>query len=76
MAYVNKLLGINLNENTMTAQDEASIEERLIKIESKLISIDRIHRQNRKTVKGVLIATGIITFCILTAWIIWLFTNS
>ena len=75
MAYVNKLLGINLNENTMTAQEKVSIDERLRMIESHLLSIDRIHRKNRRTVKGVLYATGIITICILTTWIIWMLTN-
>jgi len=76
MAFVNKLLGINLNENTMTSQEKVSIEERLRKIESHLLSIDRIHRKNRRTVTGVLYATGIITICILSTWIIWMITNS
>ena len=76
MAYVNRLLGINLNENTMTAQEKVSVEDRLRKIESHLLSIDRTHRKNRRTVKGVLYATGIMTICILTAWIIWMLTNS
>jgi len=75
MAFVNKLLGINLNENTMTSQEKVSIEERLRTIESHLLSIDRIHKKNRKTVKGVLYATGIITICILSTWIIWMLTN-
>ena len=61
MAYVKKLLGININENNMTEQEKVSIEERLMKIESHLVSIDRIHRKNRRTIKGVLYATGIIT---------------
>ncbi len=75
MAYVNKLLGINLNEKTMSAREKVSIDERLQKIESHLLSIDRIHRKNRRTVIGVLYATGIITVCILTAWIIWMLIN-
>lgn len=75
MAYVKKILGINLNENAMTPQEKVNIEERLGKIETHLSSIDRIHRRNRKTIKGVLYATGIITICILAAWIIWLIVN-
>ena len=75
MAYVNKLLGINLNETNMEAQENINIEERLRKLESHLSSIDRTHRNNRKTVKGVLIATGIITICVIIGWIIWIFTN-
>jgi transcriptional regulator with XRE-family HTH domain len=75
MAYVEKLLGININENSMTEQEKVSIEERLMKIESHLISIDRIHRKNRRTINGVLYATGIITFSILVIWIIWMMVN-
>ena len=76
MAYVKKLLGINLNETAMTSEEQVNIEERLKKIESHLASIDRIHRRNRKTVKGVLYATGILAFCVLSAWIIWMIINS
>jgi hypothetical protein len=54
MACVNKLLGINLNEKTMSAQEKVSIDERLRKIESHLLSLDRIQRKNKRTVKGVL----------------------
>jgi len=75
MAYVKKLLGININENNMTEQEKVSIEERLMKIESHLVSIDRIHRKNRRTIKGVLYATGIITISILAIWIIWMIAN-
>ena len=72
ITFINKLLGIDLNDNTMTTQEEVNIEERLKKIESHLLSIDRTHRMNRRTIKGVLFATGIITFCILAIWIIWM----
>lgn len=74
--FINRLLGINLNEHAMTAQEKADIEERLRKIESHLMSIDRTHRKNRKTLRGVLYATGIISICILTAWVIWMLTNA
>ena len=76
LTFINRLLGINLNENTMTAQEKVNIEERLRTIESHLLSIDRTHRKNRKTVRGVLYATGVITICILAAWIIWILTHS
>ena len=76
MKFINRLLGINFNDYTMTTQEEINVEERLRKIESHLLSIDRIHRKNRKTVKGVLYATGIITLSILAAWIIWLLVNN
>jgi len=75
MTFINKLFGINFNQNTMTEQEKVNVEERLRKIESHLLSIDRVHKQNRKTVKGVLFATGIITFSILAIWIIWLLIN-
>jgi len=75
MTFINKLLGINFNQNTMTEQEKVNVEERLRKIESHLLSIDRVHKHNRKTVKGVLFATGIITFSILAIWIIWLLIN-
>jgi len=76
LTFINRLLGINLNNQVMTTQEIASIEERLKKIESHLLSIDRTHKRNRKTVRGVLYATGILTIGILTAWIIWLLTNT
>jgi len=76
LIFMNRLLGINLNDQTMNTQEHAIIEERLKKIESHLMSIDRTHKRNRKTVRGVLYATGIITLGILTAWIIWLFSNT
>lgn len=75
MAYVKKLLGININENNMTEQEKVNIEERLMKIETHLLSIDRIHHKNRRTIKGVLYATGIITISILAIWIIWMMAN-
>ena len=75
MAYVKKLLGINITENDMTEQEKVSFEERLMKIESHLVSIDRIHQKNRRTIKGVLYATGIITISILAVWIIWMIAN-
>ena len=76
LTFINRLLGINLKENTMTAQEKVNIEERLRTIESHLLSIDRTHRKNRKRVRGVLYATGVITICILAAWIIWILTHS
>ena len=76
LTFINRLLGINLNENTMTPQEKVNIEERLRTIESHLLSIDRTHRKNRKTVRGVLYATGVITICILAAWVIWILTHS
>ena len=75
MTFINKLLGVNLKDNIMTTQEKVNIEERLKKIELHLLSIDRTHRNNRRTVKGVLIATGIITISILAIWIIWMFMN-
>lgn len=45
-------------------------------IESHLLSIDRTHKRNRKTVRGVLYATGILSISIITAWIIWMLTNT
>jgi hypothetical protein len=56
----------------MTEQEKVNIEDRLRKLESHLSSIDRTHRNNRRTVKGVLYATGIMLICILIAWIIWM----
>ena len=70
-----KILGMNLNEDSMTKQDQISLEQRLLKIESHLLSIDRTYRRNRKMVKGILIATGIISISILAAWIIWMIIN-
>ena len=75
LTFINRLLGINLNIEAMNTQEHAIIEERLRKIESHLMSIDRTYKRNRKAVKGVLIATGIIASCILIAWIIWMLTN-
>jgi len=75
MTFMNKLLGVDLKDNIMTAQEKINIEERLKKIELHLVSIDRTHRNNRKTVKGVLIATGIITLSILAIWFIWFLMN-
>ena len=75
MAFINRLLGMNLNENNMTTQERISIEQRLLKIESHLLSIDRTYRRNRKMFKGVLIATGLISISILATWIIWMITS-
>ena len=75
MAYFNRLLGINIKETAMTTQEQVNIEERLRNIEAHLLSIDRIHRKNRRTVIGVLYATGILAICILSAWIIWMIIN-
>ena len=75
MAYVRRLLGIDINDDVMTDQGTLNIEDRLRKIESHLSSIDRIHKRNRKTVKAVLYAAGTMTICILVIWIIWLLTN-
>lgn len=74
MTFISELLGIDLNDKTMTTQDKVHIEERLQKIESHLLSIDRTYRKNRRTLRGVLYATGIIAFGILTYWIIWMLT--
>ena len=71
MTFINKLLGVNLNDNTMTKTENVNIEERLKKIESHLLSLNRSRRKNQRVVKGVLMATGIITFSILAIWIIW-----
>ena len=76
MTFINKLLGVNLNDNTMTKTENVNIEERLKKIESHLLSIDRSRRKNQRVVKGVLLATGIITFSILAIWIIWMLMNN
>jgi len=75
LTFINRILGINLNNQAMTTQEKENIEERLRKIESHLLSIDRTHKRNRKTVKGVLYATGVLSIGILTAWIIWMLTN-
>jgi transcriptional regulator with XRE-family HTH domain len=72
MTFISELLGINLNDDTMTAQDKVHIEERLQKIESHLLSIDRTYRKNRRTLKGVLIATAIMVFGILAYLGIWM----
>jgi len=74
--FISRFLGINLNDNTMTTLEELNVEERLKKIESHLLSIDRIHKKNRRTLKGVLYATGIITISVLIIWIIWILINS
>jgi transcriptional regulator with XRE-family HTH domain len=76
MAFINRLLGIDLKDNIMTTQEKIDIEARLKHIESHLQSIDRTHRKNRKTVRGVLIATGIITLSVLVFWIIWLLVSA
>jgi len=76
MTFINKLLGINLKDYVMTTEEKTDIEERLRKIESHLLSIDRTYKWNRKTVTGVLYATGIIAFCVVVAWIIWMFFNT
>jgi transcriptional regulator with XRE-family HTH domain len=76
MTFISELLGINLNDHDMTTQDKVQLEERLQKIESHLLSIDRTYRKNRKTLRGVLYATGSIAFGIVVYWIIWLLTNS
>ena len=76
LTFINRLLGINLNDQAMNTQEQTIIEERLMKIESHLMSIDRTHKRNKKIATGVLYATGIITICILTAWIIWLISNT
>ena len=76
MTFINKLLGVNLNDNTMTTTENVNIEERLKKIESHLLSLDRSRRKNQRMVKGVLLATGIITFSILAIWIIWMLMNN
>jgi len=76
MTFINKLLGVNLNDITMTTTENVNIEERLKKIESHLISLDRSRRKNQRVVKGVLWATGIITLSILAIWIIWMLTNN
>jgi len=75
MTFINRLLGTNLNEDSMTTQEQISIEQRLLKIESHLLSIDRTYRRNRRMLKGVLIATGIISISILATWIIWMITS-
>ena len=75
MTFINKLLSINLKDNAMTTEEKVDIEERLQKIESHLLSIDRTYKWNKKTVIGILYATGIIAVCILVAWIIWMLIN-
>jgi transcriptional regulator with XRE-family HTH domain len=76
LTFMNRLLGINLKDHAMTTQEKVDIEERLRKIESHLMSIDRTHKRNRKTVRGVLFATGILTVSVLTAWIIWILVQT
>ena len=75
MTFIRELLGINLKDTTMTTQDKVHIEERLQKIESHLLSIDRTYRKNRRTIRGVLYATGTLAFCVLASWIIWMLTR-
>jgi transcriptional regulator with XRE-family HTH domain len=75
MTFISELLGINLKDETMTTEDKVQLEERLQKIESHLLSIDRTYRKNRKTLKGVLYATGIMAFLLLTSWMIWMLTR-
>lgn len=72
LTFINKLLGMNLKDNAMTTEEKENIEERLRKIESHLFSIDRTYKWNRKTVIGILYATGIIAGCIIVGWIIWM----
>ena len=76
MTFTNKLLGMNLNDIPMTANEKQNVEERLKKIESHLLSIDRTQRKNRRTIKGVLYATGIITLIVLIIYIIWLLIHN
>jgi len=76
MTFISKLLGINLNDPSMTTQGKIQIEERLQKIESHLLSIDRTYRKNRRMLRGVLYATGAMAFGILASWIIWMLTRS
>ena len=76
MTFIRELLGIDLDDNSMTTQDKVNIEERLQKIESHLLSIDRTYRKNRRTIRGVLYATGTLVFCVLASWIIWMLTRS
>jgi len=76
MTFIRELLGIDLDDNSMTTQDKVNIEERLQKIESHLLSIDRTYRKNRRTIRGVLYATGTLAFCVLASWIIWMLTRS
>lgn len=76
MTFIRELLGINLNDDSMTTQDKANMEERLQKIETHLLSIDRTYRKNRRTIRGVLYATGTLAFCVLASWIIWMLTRS
>jgi len=75
MTFISEILGININDIAMTTQDKVHIEERLQKIESHLLSIDRTYRKNRRTLVGVLYATGIMAFGILAFWIIWMLTT-
>ena len=76
MTFIRELLGIDLDDNSMTTQDKVNIEDRLQKIESHLLSIDRTYRKNRRTIRGVLYATGTLAFCVLASWIIWMLTRS
>jgi transcriptional regulator with XRE-family HTH domain len=76
MIFINRLLGMNLDEQNMTKQEQMGIEQRLLKIESHLLSIDRTYKRNRKMVKGILMATGIISISIVAAWIIWMITSA
>jgi transcriptional regulator with XRE-family HTH domain len=48
MIFINRLLGMNLDEQNMTKQEQMGIEQRLLKIESHLLSIDRTYKRNRK----------------------------
>ena len=48
LTFINRLLGINLNDQAMNTQEQTIIEERLMKIESHLMSIDRTHKRNKK----------------------------
>ena len=72
MTFINKLLGMNLKDNAMTTEEKVNIEERLRKIESHLFSIDRTYKWNRKTVIGILYATGIMAVIVIIGWIIWM----
>ena len=76
LTFINRLLGINLKNHVMNTQEQVSVEDRLRKIESHLLSVDRTYRKNRKTVRGILYASGIMAFCILAAYVIWMLTNT
>ncbi len=60
MIFTNKILGLHLNELTMTQEENASLEERLEKIETHLSSIARTRSDHLRLRKLVWLIAGIV----------------